>query len=174
MPMNEMYHKLTHDLDKITMMRRIFIQRAATRDGICLGQSRVLEYIRRNPNCSQKDIADFMEVSPPSVAVMVKRMVRDELIQKISDANDLRQNRLTITPKGIEVSENCRNLFEQMDEQVYDGFSDEELELLASYLTRLANNLAKDEFKNSSNFSLMKIMQNMMNEKCENKSKEEF
>ena len=101
MPMNELYRKLTHDLDKITMMRRIFTQRAATRDGICLGQSRVLEYIRRNPNCSQKDVADFMEVSPPSVAVMVKRMVRDELIQKTSDAKDLRQNKLTITPKGI-------------------------------------------------------------------------
>ncbi len=153
--------RLTHDLDKISLMRRIFTQRAATRDGICLGQLPVMRYIRNNPGCTQKDVAEFMKVSPPSVAVMVKRMVRDGYVEKVADENDLRQNRLTITPAGEEMALRCQNIFTEVDKQVYAGFSDEELEQLSSYLNRLIDNLASDEVRSASNFSLMQMVKNL-------------
>lgn len=159
--MNPLYHKLTHNLDKISMMRRIFTQRVAARDGVCLGQMPVMDYIRRHPGCTQKDVADFMEVSPPSVAVMVKRMVRDGIIEKKPDEKDMRQNRLLLTEKGEELQGHCRQIFDQVDEQVYAGFSPEELELLSSFLIRLINNLANDEIRNTNNFALLKIMKNL-------------
>lgn len=159
--MKSLHLRLTHDLDKISLMRRIFTQRAATRDGICLGQLPVMRYIHEHPGCTQKDVADFIKVSPPSVAVMVKRMVRDGYVQKVADEKDLRQNRLTITPAGLEVAEQCRSIFLQLDEQVYAGFSDEELEQLSSYLKRLINNLASDEVRSASNFSLMQMVKDM-------------
>ena len=86
--MNPLHHKLTHDLDKISMMRRIFTQRAATKDGIYLGQLPAMRYIAMNPGCTQKDVAEFIQVSPPSIAVMVKRMVRDGVVQKKADEKD--------------------------------------------------------------------------------------
>lgn len=156
--MNPIHHKLTHNLDKISMMRRIFTQRAATRDGICLGQLPVLRYVLEHPGCTQKDVADFLQISPPSVAVMVKRMVRDGILEKAPDAKDMRQNRLTATAKAQLVSDKSRNLFDQMDAQVYAGFSEEELEQLSSYLDRLINNMASDELRDTRNFALMKMV----------------
>ncbi len=159
--MNQLHHRLTHDLDKITLMRRIFTQRAATRDGVFLGQMPVLRYVLEHPGCTQKDVADFLQVSPPSVAVMVKRMVRDGMLTKEANERDMRQNHLTITEEGRSVEEQCRQMFGRMDEQVYAGFSKEELEQLSSYLNRLIENLGSSDLKNVSNFSLMRMMKEM-------------
>lgn len=163
--MIDFFRKLTHDLDKISLMRRIFVQRTAAKDGIYLGQGPAMEYIRRHPGCTQKDVADFIKISPPSVAVMVKRMVRDGLIEKIPDESDMRQNRLTITARGEELSEQCHQMFQQIDEKIYAGFSEEELQQLSSYLERLIDNLASNEVHNASNFALMQMVKSM--ESCE-------
>lgn len=171
--MNKLRHQLTHNLDKISLMRRIFTQRSATRDGICLGQLPVLRYVNQHPGCTQKDVADFIQVSAPSVAVMVKRLARDGFIEKVPDEHDMRQNRLTITKEGIELSEQCKQLFDRLDEQVYAGFSDEELELLSSFLNRLIDNLANDEVRNASPFSLMKMMKELEQTDSNTKKKEE-
>ncbi len=159
--MNQLYHRLTHDLDKITLMRRIFTQRAATRDGVFLGQLPVLRYVTEHPNCTQKDVADFLQVSPPSVAVMVKRMVRDGMLKKEADPKDMRQNRLTVTAEGLAMGEQCKTMFGQMDKQVYAGFSVEELEQLSSYLNRLIQNLGSDDLNNVSNLALVRMMTEM-------------
>ena len=113
--------QLSYDLDKISLMRRIFTQRAAAKDGVFLGQLPVMRYISMNPGCTQKDVADFMHVSPPSVAVMVKRMVRDGIINKQTDEKDMRQNRLYITDTGLTMEQQCKEMFSQLDRQIYDG-----------------------------------------------------
>lgn len=171
--MNKLYPELSHNLDKISLMRRIFTQRSATRDGICLGQLPVLRYIGEHPGCTQKDVADFIQVSPPSIAVMVKRMVRDGIIEKQADPQDMRQNRLTVTNKGREIALRCRTMFDHMDEQVYGGFTAEELEQLSSFLQRLINNLASDEVRNTSNHALMLMMRELEKSNLDIPQKEE-
>ncbi len=156
-----LHQQLSYDLDKISLMRRIFTQRAATRDGIFLAQLPVMRYVSQHPGCTQKDVADFMKVSPPSVAVMVKRMVRDGILKKEADERDMRQNRLTITPAGIEMAERCKDIFDGLDQQVYAGFTEEELLLLSSFLTRLIDNLAGDEIKGASNHALICMMKEL-------------
>lgn len=155
------YYRLTRDMDKVMLMRRVIVQRAATQDGIFLGQLPALEYIHRNPDCSQKDVADFMGVSPPSMAVMVKRMIRDGLIEKRLNPEDMRQNHLRTTARGGAISTHNRALYDQLDRQAYQGFSPEELEQLANYLDRLINNLANSGVSRLSNFALMQLMQEM-------------
>ena len=164
--------QLSHDLDKISLMRRIFTQRAATRDGIFLSQLPVMRYISKNPGCTQKDVADFMKVSPPSIAVMVKRMVRDGVLKKEADEHDMRQNRLIITEAGLEAAEQCKHLFDNLDQQLYAGFTEEELGLLSSFLTRLINTLICDEMKNVSNHALICMMKELECGHSANKNKE--
>lgn len=155
------YHRLTRDMDKVMLMRRVIIQRAATQDGIFLGQLPALEYIHRHPDCTQKDVADFMCVSPPSMTVMVKRMIRDGLIEKRLNPEDMRQNLLRTTARGAAVSTHNRALFDQLDRQAYEGFSPEELEQLANYLDRLINNLSNSGVSNLSNIALIQMMEEM-------------
>ena len=164
--------QLSYDLDKISLMRRIFTQRAAAKDGVFLGQLPVMRYISMNPGCTQKDVADFMHVSPPSVAVMVKRMVRDGIINKQTDEKDMRQNRLYITDTGLTMEQQCKEMFSQLDRQIYDGFSEEELLQLSLFLKRLINNLTSDEVRNVSNHTLMCMMKELEHNDLESTKKE--
>lgn len=168
-----LHQQLSHDLDKISLMRRIFTQRAATKDGIFLAQLPVMRYISKHPGCTQKDVADFMKVSPPSIAVMVKRMVRDGVLKKEADEHDMRQNRLTITDAGLEVAEQCKRLFGDLDQQLYAGFSDDELLLFSSFLTRLIDNLSSDEVKGASNHALICMMKELECSNSKSQNKEE-
>lgn len=164
--------QLSHDLDKISLMRRIFTQRAAARDGVFLGQLPVMRYVSMHPGCTQKDVADFMHVSAPSVAVMVKRMVRDGIIDKQTDEKDMRQNRLYMTDAGQKMEEQCKEMFDHLDRQVYNGFSEEELLLLSSFLDRLISNLTSDEVRNVSNHALMCMMKELETHDLEQTKKE--
>lgn len=100
-------------------------------------------------------------------------MVRDGIIEKQADPQDMRQNRLTVTNKGREITLRCRTMFDHMDEQVYGGFTAEELEQLSSFLQRLINNLASDEVRNTSNHALMLMMRELEKSNLDIPQKEE-
>lgn len=114
-----------------------------------------LEYIIEHEGCTQKDLADFLHISAPSVAVTVKRLERDGVIQRAADEKDLRCNRLKITQAGLAYVAACRQSFDGVDALAFRGFSDEECAALYGYLQRLTANLETDEFRERSVFSLI-------------------
>lgn len=120
--------------------RRALLQRQAARIGLYYGQPPVLRYICDHQGCTQKDIAIDLGVSPASIAFSTKRMQKADLIQKQVNAENMRANKLSITGKGREVLENFNRQFEQGETALFDGFSDEELEQLETFLTRMNQN----------------------------------
>ncbi len=149
------YRKILQQLNKLHLLHRIYIQRAAARNQAYFGQMPLLEYIIEHEGCTQKDLADFLHISAPSVAVTVKRLERDGVIQRASDEKDLRCNRLKITQAGLAYVAACRQSFDGVDALAFRGFSDEECAALYGYLQRLTANLETDEFRERSVFSLI-------------------
>lgn len=142
-------------MSKINIMHRILIHRLAMKHEIYFGQMPILEYVYNNNMCTQKDIADYLQISPPSIATSIKRMQKTGLLEKNNDEIDLRCNRISITQKGIESFKICRSDFNAVDERMFKDFSDEELKLLYSYFDRMLENLSSDEFKDKTTFSLI-------------------
>ncbi len=108
------------------------------------GQPPMLDYLCEHENCTQAELADFLRVSPASVAVSVKRMQKAGLIDRHTDENDLRCNRIFITELGRERRVLLHNEFKKIDERLFAGFSDAEVEALNGYLDRLIDNLSGD------------------------------
>jgi len=142
-------------MNKLNIMHRILIHRLAMKNDMYFGQFPILEYVKRNNMCTQKDIADFLQISPPSIATSIKRMQKTGFLEKLCDENDLRCNRITITQKGIESYETCRNDFNAIDENLFKGFSEEERKTMYDYFGRMLENLSSDEFKDKTTFSLI-------------------
>lgn len=126
----------------LNLLRRIELHRATTDVGLHLGQLPVMEYIIRNEGCTQIEIADTLKVTPASIAISTKRLQKAGLIQKKTDENNLRCNKLSATQKGIELSQNCRDRFNEFDKKLFAGFSDQELLIMKDHLDRLMNNIA--------------------------------
>lgn len=153
--MSVTYRAILGQLNKLNLLHRIYIQRAAARNQSYFGQIPLLEYVMKNEDCTQKEIADFLQVSPPTIAAAVKRLERNGMLRRVADENDLRCNRLTITEKGAGYTEACRRSFDGVDALAFRGFRDDECEALYNYLQRLTANLETDEFRERSVFSLL-------------------
>lgn len=146
---------IARKMNTLSILHRINIQKQASKNGLYFGQPPILEYVANHNHCTQREVADFMKVSPASIATSVKRMQKAGLLEKMTDDSDLRYNRLKITEKGKELTNKCRKGFDKVDAQMFSGFSNEECEQLYGYYERMIKNLSIDEFADKSIFSLI-------------------
>ncbi|QNU65591.1 winged helix-turn-helix transcriptional regulator [Ruminiclostridium herbifermentans] len=153
--MNISFLDIARKMNTLSILHRINIQKQASKNGLYFGQPPILEYVASHNYCTQREVADFMKVSPASISTSVKRMQKAGLIEKLVDDSDLRYNRLKITEKGKELTDKCRKDFDKVDAQMFAGFSDEECQQLYGYYERMIKNLSTDEFEENSIFSLI-------------------
>ena len=116
--------------------------------GIYFGQPPILKYLSENENATQKEIADFLHISAPSVATSLKRMEEAGLVVRLENKNDARKNTLKLTKKGKELTKFADDYFLRIDNVTFAGFKDEEIDLLISFIERMNDNLtafAKEE-----------------------------
>lgn len=109
--------------------------------GLYFGQPPILKYLSENKNATQKEIADYLHVSAPSVATSLKRMEEAGLVVRVENKKDARRNSIKLTPKGKELVKYADNLFLRMDDVAYKGFTEDELETLVLFLQRMNDNL---------------------------------
>lgn len=113
--------------------------------GIHHGQHRMLMRLSRMGRAaSQKDIAEALEVSPACVARTLKALSAAGLIEKAEGA-DSRRREIEILPEGQRMIDDSLRLFQQIDDAMFDGISDEEIACLTDILNRLHCNLAAME-----------------------------
>ena len=136
--------EIVKKLDKMHVLQRYYIYKAATNNGLYRGQLTILEFIRKNEKCTQKMLAEHLGVSPPSIATSIKRMQKAGLLDKVQDQKDLRNNQLVLTDKGKDISEKCRAEFNKIDKQMFQGFDEHECEILCGYIDRITDNLLTD------------------------------
>ncbi|MBR2876217.1 MAG: MarR family transcriptional regulator [Clostridia bacterium] len=136
---------LVHEIITLNVTHRYRVGKAASSLGLYFGQPAIIEYVSANNGCTQKELAEHLHISPPSVATTLKRMEKSGFIKRIEDKNDSRKKSLTVTEKGSSALKDFRKLCEETDSQLFVGFSEEEKEQLMSYLKRLNENIADSE-----------------------------
>ncbi len=156
--MEMIYRDITKRIGELNILHRIYIHRAAAEYGVYSGQIPILQYISSHENCTQKQLADFLQVSAPSIATSVKRMQKSGLIQKTADEGDLRCNRLSATEKGNEISRRAAAAFNTINRRMFEGFTQDECKQFYYYLNRMTQNLESDEFKDKTMFALIDTM----------------
>ena len=109
--------------------------------GIYYGQPPILKFISENKNVTQKEIADFLHVSAPSIATSLKRMEESGLVVRVENKKDARRNSVKLTKKGKELVEYADSLFLRIDDVAYKGFTEEEMDTLVQFLERMNDNL---------------------------------
>ena len=90
---------------------------------------------------SQKELADHLNITPAAVTVALQKLESGGYIIR-SAGDDNRFNEISITELGRRVVEESKAIFAKIDEAMFDGFSDEELKILISYLERMQKNIS--------------------------------
>lgn len=137
--------QIVNMLENVHLLRHLFIRRISEKSPLHFGQIAIMKTIEQNENCTQAIIADFLGVSPASVATSTKRLQKAGLITKTVDKNNLRCKRLALTDKGRSAIENHMNIFRKYEELIFQNFSDEEKEMLMKSLEKLVDKMREIE-----------------------------
>ena len=142
--MDNLYRETVHKLCKVSLLHRYRISVALSGLKIYRGQPEILEYLSKHGDCSQKELADSLGVSPASIATSLKRMSKEEFIERTPDKNDRRINRLRITEKGENTRVEGRKRCSKVDKIMFSDFSDDEIASFSAMLSRISDNLSSD------------------------------
>lgn len=132
-------------LRNIQLLRHLFIRRISENSPVHFGQVAIMKTIEQNENCTQAAIAEYLGVSPASVATSTKRLQKAGLISKTVDGENLRCKRLSLTEKGRSEIDNFKNIFKEYDELIFRSFSEEEKVMLMGFLERIVKEMRDAE-----------------------------
>ena len=90
---------------------------------------------------SMKELERYFGVAQSTVAGIVSRLEQKGFVEAFGDAADKRIKRVHITAAGKQCCAEAADEMEKAEENLLQGFSDEERETLYHLLTRVANNL---------------------------------
>lgn len=141
-----------HKFISTDRLHRTLLEKQVSKGSLHRSQHRVLLYIFKCEEMpTQKEIAQHFEISSAAVAVMLKKLEASGYIQRVSQKDDLRFNRIAVTEKGKSVINATKKLVDEVDFQMFENFSSDELEIFYSCLEKMQENLLKIERKEKDN-----------------------
>ncbi len=128
----------THKLHKQYFDRRM------SDIGIHSSQHRILMYLSQNKDgISQKEIAEHFNISPAAVAVSLKKLENEGYILRETQKADNRINNVFLTSKANEVVKKTIEYANAIEEQIFEEFSEKDLEVFCEYLSKMQNTIDK-------------------------------
>lgn len=120
-------------------------------------QMPLIIHLSKKEGCTQKELADMMQIKPSTLNVMIGRMEKNGYIEKKQDEKDSRKSRIYFTEKGKNISEECYQRFLTIQETLQEYFTKEEQEELKRLLNKFCDcldeqtEILKQERKDKSN-----------------------
>ena len=115
---------------------------ALTAMDLTAAQGHIMGYLAHcpEPPCP-RDIEEAFQLSHPTVSGLLGRLEKKGFIEFRPDEHDRRCKRIYVLPKGKELQSTMRQIIVDMDRQLVQDFSEEEIALFAHFLDRAIHNV---------------------------------
>jgi len=100
-------------------------------------QAEVIEVLQQWQPISLKDLGSLLVCETGSPSRLIERLVKDGIIDKVTDPSDARYVLLQLTELGLEKSQQIRTFEDQIHEDLAKLFTNEELSLVSTTLERM-------------------------------------
>ncbi|WP_292229766.1 MarR family transcriptional regulator [Brevundimonas sp.] len=111
--------------------------------GVTTAQLPVLVALKNGERLTQKALAEFADVEQPSMAQLLTRMERDNLIQREPSPTDGRSSLIALTDHAHGLLEPGRDALRQLDAEICADLTPEEHATLSALLARIAARIEK-------------------------------
>jgi DNA-binding MarR family transcriptional regulator len=108
-----------------------------TERGLTMPQMRVLFMLAERPGASAGDLAEELNVAPPTISGMTDRLDKQGLIVRGVDPNDRRVVRLFLSEEGTRLTTEVADMSKAALRNVFERMPEEKLELLTGLLEEL-------------------------------------
>ena len=132
---------LLHDVARLL---RVDADKRARAHGMTRAQWGILIWLERQPGLSQKELAEFLEVEPITVARLIDRLESRGMVERRPDPKDRRIWRLHLSPPAIPVLREIDRQREQMREMVTSGLDETAIDTMTEALQTMKLTLIHD------------------------------
>ena len=101
----------------------------------------LMTYVLEHPGCTQGEVADYLYISPASVATSCKRLEQEGLLERRVDPANRRKNQLFVTAEGEELTREKRAMLERVNDRTFEGVGEKDQEVFSRVLDRMLDNL---------------------------------
>lgn len=117
----------------------------AAKGGLTAAQSGVLFLLAKRDGALIGEVAEALDATPSAMTGLVDRMARGGLLERRQDPEDGRAQRLYLTDKGRDALAYAKRGLDSINAQLTEGFTPEEVEAVARWLTHLQQTFPKGE-----------------------------
>ena len=104
-------------------------------------KGKILFVLWQKDKITQKELASETGLAKNTITVMLEKMEKNNLINRITDENDKRKSLVILTDYAKSLKRPFDEISEEMLKRVYKGFSEEEIDKYEEYLHRIIKNL---------------------------------
>ncbi len=115
-------------------------------DKITCSNAWIIGYINRSEgDVLQRDLEQEFGITRSTASKVLILLEKKGLIKREGVSHDGRLKKLTLTEKGREIADHMRINGDRMESRLTQGFTEQELDTLQSYLSRMQHNLDTDK-----------------------------
>ena len=100
---------------------------------------------QRMHGVTQSELAERINRSPSTTTKTVQRMERAGFLERCPDPEDERVSRVYLTEAGRAIKADVEEVWRTLADQVFEGFTDEEVTVFYMLLQRMHHNLDREE-----------------------------
>lgn len=103
----------------------------------------MIAVVARVPGATQRVIAEALEMSEASAGRLIDRLCADGLLERRERDDDRRARAVYLTEAAEPLLDKLATIAIDIEERMFKGFADDELERLQTYLDRIYANVVK-------------------------------
>lgn len=134
MPMHLRFLQIVH-LQKQYMLQML------KPTGLKMSQAGILVVLKKCGPLSQREIADQIHVTAPSVTAAIQKLEKLGYIERKTDEKDQRMQRIRLSQKGEELLKEMKIFLDRTEATLFEGISAEEKMLLRRLTMQMKENL---------------------------------
>ena len=143
MPAQPINREIAFTIMDVARLLRTYADQRARQFGISRAQWAVLVRINLTEGLKQSEFAELLDLQPISLTRLLDRLADNRLIERRSDPNDRRANRLFLMPAARPLLEQLMELGQDMMATVLDGLDAKTVERMLKELGTMKNNLRR-------------------------------
>lgn len=133
--------EIAFNLMDVARMLKTYADQRGRQFGISRAQWVVLVRLDRSEGLKQSELAEILDLQPISLTRLLDRLAENGLIERRSDPNDRRANRLYLTPAARPLLDRLAGLGQNMMQTVLEGVDAQARERLLRDLTVMKDSL---------------------------------
>jgi DNA-binding MarR family transcriptional regulator len=134
--------RIGYQLVQICKAHRQRAEAGLNKLGVHVGQEMILFQLWIEEGLPQSRLVTCMDVEPPTVTKMLRRMESAGLIERRQDPEDARVSRVYLTERGRALEQSVLDVWEELEAQTLSGLSLTEQTLLHRLLMQVSTNLS--------------------------------